>query len=1097
MGTLSDLLVRSHRSGLTLTVEGEALRFTARQGSPDPQLLADLRAHRSELIAFLRDVGEEDHRPAVERTEHLPLSFAQERLWFIDRLGLAGAAYNSQMAIELAGALDIGALQVALDALVRRHEILRTRYGLRNAEPVQVIDPPYPVVLRRNDISAPAGVVDDTRLEALIVEERLARFDLEAGPLLRALLVRRAPELHVLVLTLHHICTDGWSMDLIARDIGRAYGSALEGRGDEAAQPAPQYADFALRQRHSGHQDRVDRGAAFWRSHLAGVPPLLDLAYDRPRPARASFGGGFVRRRLAPMIAKRIRDWAHGENATLFMALLAIWAAVLARRSGQGRVVIGAPVAGRPEPRLEEVVGLFVNMLPLCVAADADMSFARLLQHTRRVVLDGLAHQDTPFERIVADAGVAGDLSHHPIFQAGFALQNIKPPRFDMPGVTARLVAPGHHTALFDLGLFAEEDDGTIILGLEYATDLFDEASAVAILEAFAHACDLASADPTRALRSLAPCAPASGSAIAAASPVRRPPGDIASAFDTRAEASSGATALICGDRRVTYRDLRLMADGLAARLADAGVAPESIVGLALPRGVDLIVAMLAVIKAGGAYLPLDMSLPRARLVTLLDASGAMAVVDDEGAPPAWSGHARPHLSVREAIATGDSRPPQVRPRSDNLAYVMFTSGSTGAPKAVAATHEAVLRLVLDIDYAEITPDEVMLQLAPSAFDASTFEIWGALLNGATLAIHPDGVLDLYRLGQDIRRHGVTIAWLTAGLFHECVAAGVLAGSSVRQVLAGGDVVAPADVRAVLAQSAGVFINGYGPTECVTFSTCHRIDRFDEPGAVPIGRAVGGAMLHVLDADLSPTPPGGVGELYIAGDRLARGYHAAPGLTAERFIADPFGPPGGRMYRTGDRVRLRQDGALDYLGRLDRQVKVRGFRVDPEAVEAALEALDGVDRAVVLAHRRDGGVELHAVFSGSASVEAIRIAVRAALPPFMAPSLLTRVETLPLTASGKIDRASLSGLEPTGLPEAANQPLDAVETVLMRVWSSVLSSDRLGLDDDFFAAGGHSLKAARAMAEICDRLDVQAPTRLMFEAPTIRDLAQVLREDYL
>ena len=1098
MGTLSDLLVRSHRSGLTLTVEGEALRFTTRQGSPDPELLAELRAHRSELIAFLRDVGEEDRRLPVERPEHLPLSFAQERLWFIDRLGLAGAAYNSQLAMELTGALDVEALQVALDALVGRHEILRTRYGLRNAEPVQVIDPPRPVTLRQHDIPALADAddADDPRIEALVVEERLARFDLEAGPLLRAALIRRGRERHVLVLTLHHICTDGWSMDLIARDLGSAYGKALVGERDDAARSTTQYADFALRQRQGDDRGRIERGAAFWRRHLAGAPPLLDLRHDRPRPARASFRGGFVRQRLAPAVADRIRDWAQDENATLFMTLLAVWGAVLARRSGQTEVVIGAPVAGRPEPHLEEVVGLFVNMLPLRLTGDADLSFGELLRRTRRVVLDGLSHQDTPFERIVAEAALAGDLSHHPIFQAGFALQNMSPPRLDMPGVTARMVSYGHRTALFDLNLFAQEDDGTIVVGLEYATDLFDEASAAAILDAFADACDLASDDPTRTPRALVPREPALAPPIDKRSS-HRLSGDIASAFDVRAEASPDATALICGSRRVTYADLRVTAEALAARLADAGVGPESIVALALPRGVDLIVAMLAVLKAGGAYLPLDMSLPWARLLELLETSGAAAIVVDDTAPVAWPADGRPRLSVRQALARGDTRRSTAGPRADNLAYVMFTSGSTGAPKAVAATHEAVLSLVLDIDYAEITPDDVMLQLAPSAFDASTFEIWGALLNGAALAIHPDGVLDLHRLGEDIRRCGVTIAWLTAGLFHECVGAGILEGSTLRQVLAGGDVVAPADVRAVLAEPARVFVNGYGPTECVTFSVCHRIDRFDEAGAVPIGRAVGGAELHVLDADLSPTPPGGVGELYIAGGRLARGYHADPGLTAERFIANPFGVPGGRMYRTGDRVRRRQDGVLEYIGRVDRQVKIRGFRVDPEAVEAALEALDGVDRAAVIARRQDGGVELHAVFSGSASAEEIRIAVKAAMPPFMAPSLLSRLEALPLTASGKIDRASLAALDPADAPRPPSEPLDEVEAVLMRIWSGVLASDRLGPDDDFFAVGGHSLKAARAMAEICDQLGLQAPTRLLFEAPTVRDLARVLREDYL
>jgi amino acid adenylation domain-containing protein len=1048
-------------------------------------------ASPAELVSPLPGMGrgEPGEGPGVRAT------FAQQRLWLLDRLRPGDATYNMPGALALDGPLNIPALAAAFGAVVRRHESLRTRFASREGEPVQLIDPPrdgafpLPVI----DLSGLPALVRDETAGVLSAAEAAQPFDLTTGPLLRVTLLRLAPDRHLELLTLHHIVADGWSLGVLAREIETLYASFSAGLPPALPDLPMQYADFAVWQRRTLAGDVLDRLLAWWTDRLAGAPTVLELPADHPRPAVRTARGARVESLLPEALATDLRGLSRKRGTTLFLTLLAGFEALLLRHTGQEDLLVGTATANRSRPGTEGLIGLFADTLVLRAELAGDPGFLTALDHARETALGAFVHQDLPFERLVEALQPERRAGEMPLLQAVLVFQ-AESPEPALPGLAVRRVLVDSATAKFDLTLELEESPAGIRASWELSRDLFDPATIARLAGRFTNLLAGAVADPTARLSALPLLGDTERRQLFEAGVGERdfvlPDLPVHRLFEEQARRAPDRPALVTEDGGISYGELDARADRLARRLLELGVTPEARVGVAVERSPRMIECFLAILKAGAAYVPLGPAMPKERLDGMIAEAGVEWIFRDSGLGEGPK--ARAPLAQGNALGGGEG-----------LAYVLFTSGSTGRPKAVAVEHRSIVRLVRGGDFADLGPEQIFLQLAPPAFDASTLEIWGALANGGCLILPPPGPLSLDELGALLSRHGVTTLWLTAGLFHEVVESriGILRG--VRQLLAGGDVLSPAAVNRVLAELPGCrMINGYGPTENTTFTCCHTVCLpIPEGESVPLGRPIHGTRVAVLDRHLQPVPTGVTGELWTGGAGLARGYLGRPDLTAERFGPDPSAAtPGDRLYRTGDLVRWRPDLTLEFLGRIDRQVKIRGFRVEPGEIEAVLARHPEVARAAVVLVGEGAGERRLVAFVVSAVPEAeLRSWLGERLPGYLVPEVVG-VPELPLTANGKVDRAALlrwwvekdirdikdgKDLKDT----AARSP---VEEVLAAIWADVLGVERVGIHEDFFALGGHSLLATRVLARIVDALGVEVPLAALFEAPTVAGLAGAL-----
>jgi len=1032
------------------------------------------------------------------RTGALPLSFAQERLWFIDRLEPGSEVYNIPVAWRLAGALDVAALERALGEIVRRHEALRTVFREVDGSPVQIVAPPGGFALAVEDLSG----VDEAAVGRRAGEEARRAFDLAAGPLFRAALLRLGAEDHVLLLTVHHIVSDGWSMGVLYRELSALYAAYREGRSSPLPELPVQYADHALWQREHLRDGVLDRQLAYWRERLADAPALLELPTDHPRPAVQTFRGGHERIELPGELLARLEALGRSEGATLYMTLLGAFQVLLSRYGGSEDVVVGSPIAGRTRKEVEELIGFFVNTLVLRTDLSADPTFREVLGRVREATLGAYEHQEVPFERLVAELQPERSLSHTPLFQVMFTLRNAGAGSGALPGLEVSEFGAELASAKFDLSLVIDATARGLRLGLNYRTDLFERGTIQRMLGHLARVLEQVAADADARISRLELLDEAERARLLALGEGATPDfprATVDELFAHTAAAAPEAVALASDGGRMTYAELDRRANRLAHHLRRAGVAAGTRVGVCLERGPEMVVATLAALKAGGAYVPLDPAYPAERLAFMLADTAVPVLVTESPLADRLPPHAARVVRVdtdAAAIAAEPADAPAAGTGPEAAAYVMYTSGSTGHPKGVEVAHRGIVRLVRGQDFVSIDPSDVFLQLAPASFDGATLELWGPLLNGARLALHPAAQPTVESIGRAVAEHGVTVLWLTAGLFHLVVEERIEILRGVRQLLAGGDVLSVPHVRRALAELPETALtNGYGPTENTTATCCHRIGAAPEAGAsIPVGRPVANTYVRVLDAGMRPAPVGVPGELYAGGAGLALGYLNRPELTAEKFVADPFAA-GARLYRTGDRVRWRADGTVEFLGRVDTQAKIRGFRVEPGEVEAVLRAGPGVrEAAVVVRDDTAGDRRLVAYVAGDVADDEVREHLRARLPEHMLPAAIVRLDALPLTANGKLDRRALPAPDFASAGERYVAPRTPVEEVLAGIWAEVLRLERVGVEESFFDLGGHSLLGTRVISRVRELFGVELPLRALFEGPTVAEMAGRVEE---
>ena len=1084
-------------------------------GAATPGTAADLSLAKRALLEkrlLARRAAGRREQPIPPRPQPgpWPLSYSQELLWLLGELNPGGNAYNSPDATRLRGPLDVTALRSAVTAVVGRNEVLRTVYRVVDGAPVQVVEPAREVEVPLVDLSDLPGPEREAETARLLKVESERPYDLAHDPVLRATLVRLAPQEHVLLVVVHHIAIDGWSKGVLWSELTAFYEAALHGT-EPALEPMPlQYADWAV-----WHREWLAGGIAetqleYWRRQLADPPALLDLPTDRPRPPVLSHRGDRTDRFLDADLLAGLHALARAESTTLFVVVLAAFGTLLHRVTGQSDLVVGTPLAGRNRVELERVVGYFMNTLALRMDFTGDPTFREVLRAARETTLQAFAHQDVPFERVVTEVNPDRDLSSTPLFQVMLVLQNQKRSAFGPLGLEAEPVGHERAWSKFDLTVGMGERPTGLNTAWEFATDLFDRATVERLAAGFAAAVTGVLADPDRPVSGIDLLDDAERASLAAwndtgearpSEPGRR----LLHALVAEAAARApGASALVEGERVLSHADLDARSAALAHRLVRAGLRPGERVALALGRRAEFVVSLLAVLRAGGVCVPLDLALPAGRLQELVTVSGATHVVH---LGPLEVPVADAVVRVDLAEATPAAPPPAPVPGlgADSPAYLLFTSGSTGRPKPVVLTHGGLANHALaGIDLYGMRPDDRTLQFSSLAFDISVEEIFCTLVAGGTLVLRPDdlplGGPELVQWLEDAR---ISVLDLPTAFWHEWVhdleVRGLVPPSTLRQVVVGGEKAVAATYatwRRLAGDDSG-WVNTYGPTETSVIATAWTPPRgwLPSPGEeLPIGRPVPGVRVHLLDPAGRPVPQGVRGEICIAGAGVAAGYLGDEALAAERFTAEPG--TGARMYRTGDVARMRSDGELEFAGRRDGQVKLRGYRIEPGEVESALCTHPGIGQAAVLVHGEGAAAQLVAYaaardHTAAVTGEALRRYLLDLLPAYMVPVSVTVLTELPLTGNGKVDRAALPAPELVGGDLVA--PRDEVEETLHGVWAQVLGTEAFGVHDSFFDVGGHSLLAVRMIALVEQRLGTRLPLATVLKAQTVAELADVVR----
>jgi amino acid adenylation domain-containing protein len=1086
--------------------------------------LAALPPKKRDLLLKKLERGAKDPsapQPITRRADgsgRYPLSFGQYRMWFFDQLEPGSSRYNVPEAIRIKGPLDTVAFRRSMNELIRRHEVLRTTFSSVGGEPVQIVAASLTLRLPVVDLTA----LDESEREPLMlriaVEEGQVPFTLSRGPLLRPTMIQMSDQEFVFLLTNHHIISDRWSRNLLIFELLEIYKAFSKGLPSPLPDPPLQYADYSVWQREYLRGEALEDLLSYWKKQLGGGLTMLEIPADRPRPAVRTYRGDMRNSFSGKRLGDVVRELYQSEGATLYMAMLAVWTALLHRYTGQLDIIVGLPIANRNRPELEKTIGFFVNTLAIRADLSGDPTFRELLRRIRTVTLEAYAHQDLPFEKVVEELNIERDLSYNPLFQVSLNLQNQPLPKIKVDDLVLSLIEPAWGLSVFDMTLYVweslewESPEGGLTTTIIFNADLFNPARVERALRHIKVLLEAAASDPDRRLSEICILTKEEREQIELWNDTEtRYAADscIHTLFEAQADANPEAPAVIFDDVQLTYGELNRRANRVARYLMSRGAEAESRVGLLLDRSVEMIVGLLGILKAGAAYVPIDSAYPEARVRHILRDAGVSMLLTSS---PLISGYELNGIdavltdSCSEEISKESGENPDARVTAQNLAYVIYTSGSTGEPKGAMIEHGSLvnlsLALCLAIDsYSKCSPLRVGLN-GPLAFDTSVKQIV-QLLRGHTLVIAPqEARLDGAALLSFIRENRLDVIDCTPVQVGLMIDAGLL--ESTPQVsttlLVGGEAIDQSTWSALVESESASFYNLYGPTECAVDATVCRIDKA-APRQV-IGRPIANVRIRLLDSSMQPVPIGVNGELYIGGAGVGRGYLNSPELTAEKFLPDPFAKiPGARLYRSGDVARYHDDGNIEFVRRIDQQVKLRGFRIELGEIETALCRHGSVKEAVaVIREDSPGNKRLVAYVVPSAGESPngseLRNFLKGNLPDFMLPAAFVTLDALPLTANGKIDHLSLPGPDTARFENGSGYvgPRNEIEEILAEIWVSVLSVDQVGVHNDFFDLGGHSLNATQVIARIHNAFEIQLPLRALFANRTISELALAIEE---
>jgi amino acid adenylation domain-containing protein len=1132
MKTIEQFLSDFHGLDVQIWVEGDKLRYSAPKGTITPDLLTQIGDRKSEIIKFLQrnniasTYNLEPITP-VSRDKDLPLSFAQQRMWFLDQFEGKSAAYNLAGTIKISGLLQVEILEQSFREIVQRHEALRTTFKNVNGQPIQVISPTVTFRLPLVDLRPISEAERDTQVQRLVIEEAQRPFNLTQGSLLRATLLQLGDTEYLLVLVMHHIVSDGWSIGrVLFYELNALYEAFLTGKPLPLPKLPIQYADFAVWQRQYLQGEVLSQELSYWKQQLDGAPTLLQLPTDRSRSPVQSFRGTTQIFELPQTLNEALKALSKQAETTLFMTLLAAFNTLLYRYTGAVDILVGSPIANRNRTEIEGLIGCFVNTLVLRTDLSGNPSFRDLLKRVREVTLDAYAHQNLPFEKLVEELHLARDLSHPPLFQVMFSLQDALTTNLKLPGLTLHLSPVDTKTAMFDLTLDLIETESGLAGRLEYNTDLFEADVIARLVGHFQRLLERIAANPDQRLSDFPLLSAAEQQQFLTwnCTQVDYPhQACIHQLFEAQVEQTPDAIAVVFEHEQLTYRELNQRANQLAHYLERLGIKPDILVGICMERSLEMVVGLLGILKAGGAYVPLDPTYPKERLAFMLSDAQVSMLLTQEKLVEHLAEH-QAHVVCLDRdwrVISQESRTnPDTDVQPDNLVYVIYTSGSTGKPKGVMIRHQSLVNFteVAIVEYGLSACDRV-LQFASISFDAAAEEIYPCLMCGGTLVLRTDEMLrSIPTFVQKCWDLGLTVLDLPTAYWHQLTSelanTNLVLPDSLRLVIIGGE---PAFLERVKTWQKCVgnrpqLVNTYGPTEATVVATIYK---FSEPATtdnlwreVPIGHSIRNVQVYVLDQYLQPVLIGVPGELYIGGAGLARGYLNRPELTAEKFISNPFkrhNSDSEQLYKTGDLVRYLPDGNIEFLGRIDHQVKIRGFRIELGEIEAVLAQHPRVREAVVIAREDQPGDKrlvayvVDSPFPDDASIQnqaltpnALRDFLLKLLPDYMVPNAFVILDAMPLTPNGKVNHRALP------IPDTATfclgatfvAPRNSVEQEVAEIWVQVLGIDKVGIYDNFFLLGGHSLLATQVISRIQKTFEVELPLRCLFESPTVAGLAE-------
>lgn len=1053
--------------------------------------------------------------PQPRTGESFPLSFSQQRLWFLDRLEPGSPLYNIPSVLRLKGTLDIPALEKSLNEVIKRHEVLRTVFSEKDGQPFQIIQPELYVPIEQIDLSELPAEQQEHEFHRLAVDESLKPFNLAQGPLLRITLLKFSEQHFGLILVMHHIVSDNWSTGLFVHEIMRLYQAALNNTQADLEPLTIQYADFAVWQRKWLKGKTLQKQLDYWRNKLQGIPPLLELPLDRPRPAYQTYNGNFKLFEIEATLAEKLRVLSREQDVTLFMTLLTAFFVLLHRYSNQEDICVGSPIANRNRKETENLIGFFVNTLVLRANIEENPRFNELLQQVKETTLGAYAHQDLPFEMLVEELQPERDMSHSPLFQAMFVMNNAPVEKLQLPGLEIELIELENNTTKFDLILNVTDGDLPLKCKLEYNTDLFDDSTMDRLIGHYLKILQEIVTQPEIRVGQINLFLENEARLLLEkwSQPEKWYDSSktIVQLFEEQVTQTPDAPALRVGKETLNYAELNARANQLARYLQKQGLQQGQIVGVNADRSADMIVALLAVLKAGGVYLPLDPDYPLERLEHMLNDSGAHLLLSkayfkhqpQSKAPKIYLDEVWDQIISESADNLNRTIDP------DDVAYVIYTSGSTGQPKGVEVQHRALVNHCLDMkDYYQLTPDDNVLQFAALNFDASIEQILPPLISGATVCMRDNEIWNAAQFARQVQEFDLTVINPPTAYWNQLVRElaqhpDLLPENRVRLIIVGGDVFHPESVtfwqQTPFKQAK--LLNAYGPTETVITASTFEVTADFAGRNIPIGRPRANRLFYVVDPYGNPTPVGIPGELLIGGRNLAKGYLNRPQLTEERFVANPFDDKAGRVYRTGDLVRFLPDGNLEFLGRVDSQVKIRGFRIELGEIENILSGLKGIKQAVVKVFDLERGDKVLVAYYQSENKQPLesdqlRQQLRQFLPDYMIPALFVHLNEIPLSPAGKINRHALPRPDFSKMRSSAPYvaPRTESEEKLAKIVSEILNIERVGVFDNFFELGGHSMMATQVVSRIQEEFGVELPLRAFFEAPTIDGIATKIAE---